>query len=37
MLRELAVQLDHGDIYSRDLPELNAALTELLTAFRRHH
>jgi hypothetical protein len=34
--RELAPK-STGDIYQRDLPDLTAALTELLAACRRHH
>jgi len=35
VLRELADQLDRGAIYDRDLPELTAALNDVLTAFER--
>jgi hypothetical protein len=36
LLRELTDQLDAGRIYARDLPDLGAALTDLLAAYDRH-
>lgn len=35
VLNELARQLDTGDIYDRDLPELTGALNQVLDAFGR--
>lgn len=35
-LRELADQLDAGRIYARDLPDLAAALTDVLAGYDRH-
>jgi hypothetical protein len=36
LLRELAGQLDAGRSYARDLPDLAAALTDVLSAYDRH-
>lgn len=36
VLAQLTAQLDSGRVYARDLPDLSAALTELLAAYHRH-
>ncbi len=36
LLRRLARQLDIGTLYYRDMPELTAALNDVLAAFERH-
>jgi hypothetical protein len=35
VMRELVAQLDRGAVYDRDLPELTAALNDVLGAFER--
>ncbi|SDJ02298.1 hypothetical protein SAMN05444157_1329 [Frankineae bacterium MT45] len=35
-LHELAKQLDRGDIYDRDLPDLTVALNQVLASYERH-